>query len=135
MKWSAGLALAAAITMATVKALLAEDLWWPFAIAEYISAALLTLGAVAAFRGAGVGLLTAAWGFAGGLTWSTLFHHLERAPAGPVEFALMALLTTTIIGVALASAPALRRKIARHSAVALAVAVVATVLASAPAVA
>jgi uncharacterized protein (DUF2147 family) len=107
LKVSAFLAVIAGLAMAGVKFALAEALWWPFAIIEYVAAALLLTGAaLALWRGRAV-LLGVSWGLTAGVTWSTLFHHLqERASAGALEFALGALLVTALAGAALAAWPA-----------------------------
>ena len=102
---SAILAFVAALSLAAVKFLLAESLWWPFAIVEYLAAAMLLIGAVLAWRSENTTLLTAGWGFAAGITWSTLFHHLQsNGAAGFVEFGLGVLLTMAAIGIGLVSA-------------------------------
>jgi hypothetical protein len=106
IKTSAILAIVAGIALAAIKFLLAEDLWWPFAIVEYLAAILLLSGALIALRSNRTALLAAGWGFTAGITWSTLFHHLqEHASAGPVEAGLGLLLATAGVGIALAVAP------------------------------
>jgi hypothetical protein len=103
IKTSAILAVITGISLAVIKLLLAESLWWPFAIVEYLAAALLLAGAVMAWRSGRVAVLCSGWGFTGGITWSTLFHHLQdRAEPGPVEYGLGLLLVTVAIGMALA---------------------------------
>lgn len=135
-KISASLALVAAAVMAGAKVLLAEDLWWPFVIVEYLAAALLTLGAITALRGDGVGVLTGGWGFTAGLTWSTLFHHLQAGRSGPLEFALGALLVTAAVGFALAAmAGGVPRIGARMSALAVMFVVGGAIAATTPAAA
>lgn len=105
---SAVLAVLVAVAMASTKALLAEHLWWPFAIVEYLAAAMLLIGAVLVFRGGTGRLLTTGWGFTAGITWSTLFHHLlEKPAAGMLEVALGSLLAAAFFGIAMACAPRL----------------------------
>lgn len=102
IKTSAVLAAIAGISLAVIKLLLAEDLWWPFAIVEYLAAVLLLVGGVMAWRSGRVAVLCAGWGFTGGITWSTLFHHLQdHGSPGPVEYGLGFLLATVAIGIAL----------------------------------
>ncbi|MEQ1509442.1 MAG: hypothetical protein ABL909_03455 [Sphingopyxis sp.] len=106
IKTSAILAIMTGIALAAIKLLLAEDLWWPFAIVEYLAAILLLSGAILALRSNRTALLTAGWGFTAGITWSTLFHHLQEYPsAGPVELGLGLLLATAGVGITLAVAP------------------------------
>lgn len=105
MRASAIVALVVAAAMATVKALLAEPLWWPFLVVEYMEAAVLALGAVSVLRGGQAHLLAAGWAFTFGITWSTFFHHLAERPGfeqrTPVDFALGFLLLTAFLGVAM----------------------------------
>ena len=105
MRTSAILALVAAAAMATVKALLAEPLWWPFLIVEYMAAAVLAFGAIAVLRGGHGRLLAAGWAFTLGITWSTFFHHLAERPGfeqrTPVDFGVGFLLLTAFLGAAL----------------------------------
>jgi hypothetical protein len=81
LKVSANMAIFAGIAMAVVKFALGEALWWPFAIIEYIAAGLLIFGAIVAFKSKEGALLASAWGLAAGLSWSTLFHHLQEQGA------------------------------------------------------
>jgi hypothetical protein len=105
MRTSALLALVASAAMAAVKALLAEPLWWPFLVVEYVAAAALAFGAIAVLRGGQGRTLTAGWAFTLGITWSTFFHHLAERPGleqrTPVDFGLGLLLLTAILGAAL----------------------------------
>ena len=101
IKTSAILAVITGLSLAVIKLLLAENLWWPFAIVEYLAAALLFVGAVMAWRSGRVAVLCSGWGFTGGITWSTLVHHLQdRGSPGPVEYGLSLLLVTVVIGIA-----------------------------------
>lgn len=105
---SAALAVIVAVSMAGTKAALAEHLPWPFAIVEYLAAAMLLAGAILVFRGGTGRLLTTGWGFTAGITWSTLFHHLQEKPApGLLEVALGSLLGAAFFGIAMACAPRL----------------------------
>lgn len=111
MRTSAVLALIAGVAMAIIKTLLAEGLWWPFQVVEYLEALTLAMGAVAVLRGGRGRLLAAGWAFSFGLTWSTFFHHLFERPSlaqrTPIDFGLGALLLTAILGVVLCvAAPA-----------------------------
>lgn len=105
MRTSAVLALVAAIALAAVKALLAEQLWWPFLVVEYMAAAALAFGAVAALRGGRGHMLVAGWAFTLGIIWSSFFHHLAERPGleqrTPVDFGLGLLLLAAFLGVAL----------------------------------
>ncbi len=105
MRTSAVLALVAAAALATVKALLAEPLWWPFMVVEYMAAAALAFGAVAVLRGGQGRLLAAGWAFTLGITWSTFFHHLAERPGFEqrtlVDFGVGVLLLSAFLGVAL----------------------------------
>lgn len=107
LKVSAILAVLAGLAMAGVKFALAETLWWPFTIIEYVAAALLMAGALLALRRGHAALLGISWGLTAGITWSTLFHHLqEHASAGALEFGLGALLIAAIGGAVLMALPA-----------------------------
>jgi hypothetical protein len=100
---SAFLALLAAAIITITKAVLNEDLWWPFATVEYLASTLLVSGAVLVLRGGLGRLLTAGWGFTAGITWSTLFHHLQEKPSpGVLELALGLLLAAAACGIVLA---------------------------------
>lgn len=105
MRTSAVLALVAAVALASIKALLAEQLCWPFLVVEYIAAAALAFGAVATLRGGRGNMLVAGWAFTLGITWSSFFHHLAERPGleqrTPVDFGLGLLLLTAFLGVAL----------------------------------
>jgi uncharacterized protein (DUF2147 family) len=106
LKVSAILAVIAGLAMAGVKFALAEALWLPFTIIEYAAAALLVGGAMLAMSRQHATLLAAGWGLTAGVTWSTLFHHLqERATAGALKLGLGALLAAAITGVVLAALP------------------------------
>lgn len=99
LKFSAVMAIIAGFAMAGVKYALGEELWWPFAVIDYIAAALLVAGALIALRSEQGALLACAWGLAAGLSWSTLFHHLQsRGAPGVLEFGLGALLMSAVIG-------------------------------------
>lgn len=102
---SAAMALIAAAAMALIKTLLAEDLWWPFQLVEYLAALLLAAGAIATLRGGQGRLLAAGWAFTLGLTWSTFFHHLAERPSltqmTPVDLGLGLLLAVAVAGAAL----------------------------------
>lgn len=103
LRVSAILAVVAGLAMAGVKFALAEALWWPFAIIEYVAAALLVGGAALAMSRRHAALLAAGWGLTAGVTWSTLFHHLQaNAAAGALELGLGALLGAAVVGLALA---------------------------------
>lgn len=112
LKFSAVLGIVAALAMTAVKTILAETLWWPFAIVEYLAAFLLLAGAVLVFRKNDGRVLMAGWGFTAATTWSTLFHHAQGmktlACAGPLEFGLAALLASA--GVAIAAGCAARMR-------------------------
>ena len=68
LKISAIMAIIAGVAMAGVKFALGEDLWWPFAVIEYIAAALLILGALIALSSKQGALLACAWGLTAGLS-------------------------------------------------------------------
>ena len=102
---SAIMALIAAAATTLIKLRLAEDLWWPFRVGDYLAALLLAAGAIAALRGGRGRLLAAGWAVTLGLTWSSFFHHLAERPSlaqmTPVAFGLGLLLLAAIVGVAL----------------------------------
>lgn len=102
MRISAILALIAAVALATVKSLLAEQLWWPFVVSDYLAAGALALGAISVLSGGQGRMLAAGWAVTLGLSWSTLFHHLaERTTLQRltlVDFGLGLLLTTAVVG-------------------------------------
>jgi hypothetical protein len=103
LRTSAILGLVAAVTMVAIKSILGERLWWPFAIVEFCAAGLLATGAFVAFRTERGSLLAAGWGFTGGITWSTLFHHLQSKPAPTgLDYGLGLLLAVSGMGIALA---------------------------------
>lgn len=133
LKISAVMAIVAGLAMAGVKLALGEDLWWPFAVIEYIAAALLILGALLALSRKQGALLACAWGLTAGLSWSTLFHHLQsQAGPGILEFGLGALLMSAIIGALLIVSRGLRVP-ARGHAGAVAATIAALVLLAVPA--
>jgi hypothetical protein len=106
VRFGAILAIIAGLSLAAIKLLLAESLWWPFVVVEYLAAVLLLAGAVVAWRSGQTAMLAAGWGFTAGITWSTLFHHLQKLAApGAVELGLAGLLLTAFAGIALAVAP------------------------------
>lgn len=133
LKISAVMAIIAGLAMAGVKLALGEDLWWPFAVIDYIAAALLLLGALIALHSKQGALFACAWGLTAGLSWSTLFHHLQSQPGpGILEFGLSALLVSAIIGALLIVSGGLR--VSAHGyAGAVAATIAALVLLAAPA--
>lgn len=109
LRTSAILGLIAAVTMVAIKSILGERLWWPFAIVEFCAAGLLLTGAFVALRIERGSLLAAGWGFTGGITWSTLFHHLQSKPAlTGLEYGLGLLLAVSGLGIALACVASVR---------------------------
>lgn len=109
LKVSIVLAFIAAVAMSGVKLALGETLWWPFAIVEFIGAALLIGGAVLAIVFRDGRLLAGAWGFTAASSYSTLFHHLEKltclSQTGPVEWGLTLLLASSTVGLILTAWP------------------------------
>lgn len=102
LKLSAVVAIIASLAMASVKLALGETLWWPFAIIEYLAAGVLFAGATLALRTRQGALLAAGWGLTAGITWSTLFHHLQRNGSfSSLELALAGLLAGAIVGAAI----------------------------------
>lgn len=51
--------------------------WWPFWVVDYVAAALLLFGGIAALRHRGTGWLAAGWGFTCALFWGSFFSHSE----------------------------------------------------------
>lgn len=56
--------------------------WWPFWVADYVAAALLLSGGIAALRKRGAGWLAAGWGFTCALFWGSFFGHYENVRDG-----------------------------------------------------
>ncbi len=52
--------------------------WWPFWTVDYIAAALLVIGAMLVWRGAGRVWLAAGWGFTAAMFWMSFFSHLDE---------------------------------------------------------
>ena len=129
LKISAVMAIVAGLAMAGVKVALGEDLWWPFAVIEYIAGTLLILGALIALNRRQGALLACAWGLTAGLSWSMLFHHLQVQGAPSVlEFGLGVLLLSAVAGVLLIVGRGLRFS-ARGDVGAIAASVIAVLLA------
>lgn len=106
VRLGAAIAMIAGLSLAAIKFLLAESLWWPFAVVEYLAATLLLTGAVVAWRSGRTAMLAAGWGFTAGITWSTLFHHLQKLVIpSAVEFGLAALLVVAVAGIVFAAIP------------------------------
>ena len=111
--WSAALGFLTGIVLISTKVMLAEDLWWPFIIPEYVTAIMLIIGSGIFLIKPNYRLLCAGWGAALLQSWSTLAHHLMEtesfAAAGPVEYALLVLVVVSIGGLLLGMAPATER--------------------------